>query len=103
VLATNYQMNEVYEGCGGTGLSNTSTYTSSDSQRTKWIPVPSNPQLELEFLTQYMVFSGAPQEQAKQIVQQAQTTPKNAVYANNVVTVNDALERAWWRTGLALV
>lgn len=102
VMATNYEMDETYEGCSGKAMSNTSTFTPSSSQQTKWIPVPSNPQLELEFLTQYMVFSGMSTEQVKEIKQQVQAAPKEATYANNQILVSDNLERAWWRTGLAL-
>lgn len=102
VMATNYEMNETYEGCSGKGMDVASSYTSSDAQRTKWIPIPSNPQLELEFLTQYMVFSGAPESAVQQQVKQVKAAPQNAIYTDNQVVVNDLIDRAWWRTGLAL-
>lgn len=102
IMDTNYQMDEEYLGCSSPGISNTSTLASSDSQQTKWIPRPSNPQLELEFLTQFMVFAGLPEPEVKKIAAKAEAEPKNATVADNQVIVNDQLERAWWRTGLAL-
>jgi len=102
VMDTNYQMDEVYEGCGKDSISTTSSYASSDTQRTKWIPRPSNPQLELEFLAQFMAFSGVPQEHVKKIIKQVESAPKDASVVNNQVIVNDQFDRAWWRTAIAL-
>lgn len=102
IMDSNYQMDEVYEGCGKEGISTTSSFASSDTQRTKWIPRPSNPQLELEFLAQFMAFSGIPQEQVKKIVKQVESAPKDANVINNQVVVNDQFDRAWWRTAVAL-
>ena len=102
LMDTNYQMDEEYEGCRSPGIADTSTLASSDQQRTKWIPRPSNPQLELEFLTQYMAFAGMPEEQVKKIVATAESAPKTAALVNNQVVVNDQFDRAWWRTAIAL-
>ncbi len=102
IMDTNYQMDEDYEGCGNQGISTTSSKASSDTQRTKWVPRPSNPQLELEFLTQFMVFSGVPDEQAKKIVAQVVAQPKEASVVNGQVVLQDQFDRAWWRTAIAL-
>lgn len=103
IMDTNYQMDEVYEGCGRDGISTTSSFASSDTQRTKWITRPSNPQLELEFLAQFMAFAGTPQDQVKKIVKQVESAPKEAnLINNNQVIVNDQFDRAWWRTAVAL-
>lgn len=102
VMDTNYQMDEVYEGCGKEGISTTSSFASSDTQRTKWIPRDSNPQLELEFLAQFMAFAGIPQEQVRKVVKQVESAPKEASFVNNQVIVNDQFDRAWWRTAVAL-
>ena len=100
LMDTNYQMDEEYEGCHSPGIANTSSLAASDSQRTKWMSRPSNPQLELEFLTQFMAFAGMPAEQIKKIALVA--TPKVAPLVNNQIIVNDPFDRAWWRTALAL-
>lgn len=103
IMDTNYQMDEEYEGCSSPGITNTSSLASSEQQRTKWIARGSNPQLELEFLTQFMAFSGMPDAQVKQIAkQQAESTPKNAYVSGNQVIVNDTFDRTWWRTAIAL-
>lgn len=103
MMATNYQMDEEYQGCTSPGIANTSARASSDQQQTKWIPRPSNPQLELEFLTQYMTFAGLPQEQIKKAVAAVQAPAvNNATVVNNQVIVNDQFDRAWWRTAIAL-
>ncbi len=103
MMATNYQMDEEYLGCSSPGIANTSTKASSDQQQTKWIPRPPNPQLELEFLTQYMTFAGLPQEEIKKAVAAVNATViKNATVVNNQVIVNDQFDRAWWRTAIAL-
>lgn len=102
VMATNYQMDEVYEGCGNQGLSTTSSLASSDTQRTKWIPRPSNPQLELDFLAQFMVFAGMPDDQVKKAVVQVKALPKETNLVNDQLVVKDQFDRAWWRTAIAL-
>jgi outer membrane protein assembly factor BamC len=104
IFVTDYQMNEVYPSCvnnpGGTIYSHP-----SDIQITKWMPIPPNPQIQLEFLQQFMVFAGLSPEKAKQIATPA-TNPNvvtdNAVISNNVLIVNDQFDRTWWRTGIAL-
>ena len=102
LMATNYEMAETYEGCGNQSLATTSTLASSDSQRTKWISRPSNPQLELEFLSQFMAFSGVPEPTVKKQVAAVTAAPKEASLVNNQVIVQDVFDRAWWRTAIAL-
>lgn len=103
VMNTNYQMDEEYEGCSSPGLAMQNTRISSDGQRTKWIARGSSPQLELEFLAQFMSFAGSPVEQVKKIVEtQKQEIVKNAVYKNDSVIVNDSFDRTWWRAAIAL-
>lgn len=102
LMATNYEMDETYEGCGNQSLSTTSTLASSDSQRTKWISRPSSPQLELEFLSQFMAFAGMPEVAIKKQVTTVANAPKEASLVNNQVIVQDVFDRAWWRTAIAL-
>lgn len=102
VMDTNYQMDEEYQGCTSPGIANTSSLASSDQQQTKWIARGSNPQLELEFLAQFMSFAGMPTEEVKKVVAQTKEAPKNAVVQNNQVIVNDQFDRTWWRTAIAL-
>ena len=82
-------------------------YDSPQKTRTIWMPRASDPELEIEFLRRLMVKLGAPKEQAEQ------TTANNAMALNaaakvgNVngqptLTVQDTLDRAWRRVGLAL-
>ncbi|MFN8770282.1 MAG: outer membrane protein assembly factor BamC [Neisseriaceae bacterium] len=103
MFVTDRQMIEVYPGCGH--LLNSSRET-SDKQITKWMPLPPNPQLELEFLTQFMAFTGVKPLQIKAIKQEvtAESTValKRVTAQNGRVIINDQFDRAWWRTGLAL-
>lgn len=72
-----------------------------------WVARPSDPQLEREMLTRLMVSLGAKEEVARSEV--AKTTETVAPRARVVATqpgaalqVDDALDRAWRRVGLAL-
>lgn len=102
IMDTNYQMDEEYQGCTSPGITNTSSLASSEQQQTKWIPRGSNPQLELEFLAQFMSFAGMPTEEVKKVMTQTAEKPKNAVVQNNQIIVNDQFDRTWWRTAIAL-
>ncbi|MCX8514898.1 MAG: hypothetical protein RL017_559 [Pseudomonadota bacterium] len=104
IFVTDYQMNEVYPGCvnnpGGSIFNHP-----SDGQITKWMPIPPNPQVQLAFLQQFMVFAGLSPEKAKQVVAPANNVVaeiENAVVKNNTLIVNDQFDRTWWRTGIAL-
>mgnify|MGYP000149004900 CR=1 FL=1 len=81
-------------------------YKDAQKNSTIWMPRPSDPELEIEFLRRMMVKLGAPKEQAS--MAGASTAP--TANASSITTVNgqptlllnDALDRAWRRTGLAL-
>ena len=81
-------------------------YKDAQKSSTIWIPRPSDPELEIEFLRRMMVKLGAPKEQAS--LAGANTAPTAS--ASTITTfngqpallLNDSLDRAWRRTGLAL-
>ncbi|MFM7024441.1 MAG: outer membrane protein assembly factor BamC [Limnohabitans sp.] len=83
-------------------------YADAQKTRTIWMPRASDPELEIEFLRRLMVKLGAPKEQ----VEQAQATggSTTAATALKVVSVGgqpmlslqDPLDRAWRRAGVAL-
>ncbi|MBY0379340.1 MAG: outer membrane protein assembly factor BamC, partial [Burkholderiales bacterium] len=103
IYVTDIQMSEVYPGCGK--VLNSSLET-SDKQITRWMPMPPNPQLELEFLMQFMAFAGLSPEQIttikKNVAFESATAFTNATKIHGMVLINDLFDRAWWRTGLAL-
>ena len=104
IFVTDYQMNEVYPGCVQ-NLNQTIKVQPSDAQATKWMPVPSNPQIQLSFLLQFMAFSGLNPEEVKQVVatiKAAESAPEEATLQGTTVVINDEFDRAWWRTGIAL-
>lgn len=83
-------------------------YTDAMKQNTVWKPRPSDPELEIEFLRRLMVRLGAPSAQAQQA--SAATSAASVRPAANVASLDgqptlllqDTLERAWRRAGLAL-
>jgi outer membrane protein assembly factor BamC len=80
-------------------------YASADKDRTIWQPRPSDAELEIEFLRRMMVKLGAAPEAVK-----SAATPAAATAVATVSTIdgqpgiqlNDTLDRAWRRTGVAL-
>jgi uncharacterized lipoprotein len=105
VFITDYQMNEVYPGCvSNTAINSNARIHSSDNQVTKWIPVLSNPQIELNFLAEYMVFiSHISPQQTKDIIKQVNQQHKNVTLINNnTIVINDNLNNTWYRSALAL-
>ncbi len=100
LMATNYQMDEEYQGCSSPGIANTSSLASSEQQQTKWISRAANPQLELEFLTHFMTFTGLAEAQVAKEISKVES--QNAHMINSQVVLNDQLARAWWRTAIAL-
>lgn len=82
-------------------------YEDVQKSRTIWKPRPSDPELEIEFLRRLMVKLGATPAQADQAT--AATSPAMAA-ANNVSNIQgqpslllqETVDRAWRRTGLAL-
>ncbi|MEN9888316.1 MAG: outer membrane protein assembly factor BamC [Pseudomonadota bacterium] len=84
-------------------------YESTQKQRTIWMPRPSDPELEIEFMRRMMVALGAPKEQAAQAG--APSAAAGSVTAASTVSqwqgqpallLTDELDRAWRRTGVAL-
>lgn len=80
-------------------------YTSPQKESTIWQPRPSDPELEIEFLRRLMVKLGASPEAAKNAV--ASAAPVAVATVTNVdgqptIQINDSLDRAWRRTGVAL-
>lgn len=104
VFVTNYEMNEVYPGCAKY-LNQTAKVYSTDTQVPIWMPIPPNPQIELEFLAKFMVFAGTNPVQVKQQVASLATNESanaQAVLQGTNLIIYDTFDRAWWRTELAL-
>ena len=82
-------------------------YADAQKTRTIWKPRPSDPELEIEFLRRLMVKLGGPKEQAET---QAASAGPAAMAAPKVTTIDgqptlalqDPVDRAWRRAGLAL-
>jgi outer membrane protein assembly factor BamC len=80
-------------------------YTSADKDKTIWQPRASDAELEIEFLRRLMVKLGAPPEAVQKAV--AKATPVQAATVTILdgqptIQIQDTLERAWRRTGVAL-
>ena len=81
-------------------------YADAQKERTVWQPRPSDPELEIEFLRRLMVKLGTSPEAARTAAQ-AETA---SVTASQISTLNgqpvlvlqDNLDRAWRKTGVAL-
>ena len=104
VFVTNFQMDEVYPNCIAPKNSKVEI---SDRQITRWMSVPSNPQLELDFLLHFMMYIGFNPEQVKLEVAKVYSAESVASLATahligNAIVIDDDFDRAWWRTGLAL-
>lgn len=81
-------------------------YDSPQKSRTIWMPRASDPELEIEFLRRLMVKLGAPKEQAE-LASASANTPSAATQVASIngqptLTVQDTMDRAWRRVGLAL-
>jgi outer membrane protein assembly factor BamC len=82
-------------------------FADAQKSRTIWKPRPSDPELEVEFLRRLMVKLGGPKEQAETL---AASAGPAAIAAPKVTTVDgqptlalqDPVDRAWRRAGLAL-
>ncbi len=79
--------------------------------QTKWVPRPSNPELDAAMLSRFMVFLGAEEERAKAEMQAAAAQPQAASQGAQLVRspgvqgaldVPEGFDRAWRRVGLAL-
>ena len=80
-------------------------YTNAQKDQTVWQPRASDAELEIEFLRRLMVKLGAAPETAKAAA--AAATPAAAATVSTVdgqptIVLNDTLDRAWRRTGVAL-
>jgi len=81
-------------------------FDSPQKLKTVWMPRASDPELEIEFLRRLMLKLGAPKEQAERVVANAAAQSTGAQVASvggqPTLTVQDPLDRAWRRVGLAL-
>ena len=81
-------------------------YADVQKDRTIWQPRPSDPELEIEFLRRLMVKLGTSPEAAKtaNVATTAATTGSQVSSLNGqpVIVLQDSLDRAWRRTGVAL-
>ncbi len=107
IFVTDIQMSEVFPGCGKVL---NSTIETSDRQITRWMALPPNPQLELDFLMQFMAFYGLPSEKNIKVDSSIVTNSTNANKSqaldtsiqNHQIILNDEFDRSWWRVALAL-
>lgn len=84
----------------------------ADAQKTKtiWMPRPSDPELEIEFMRRLMVKLGASPQEAQQAPTAAGTATAGtaaqaqlvSVEAQPLLALADPIDRAWRRTSLAL-
>jgi outer membrane protein assembly factor BamC len=81
-------------------------YADAQKERTIWQPRPSDPELEIEFLRRLMVKLGTSPEAAKTAnAAPAPTSTSSQVSSINgqaVIVLQDSMDRAWRRTGVAL-
>lgn len=83
-------------------------YADAQKDRTIWQPRPSDPELEIEFLRRLMVKLGTSPDSAKAATANSmanKSDPSSQVTLLNgqpVVVLQDSLDRAWRRTGVAL-
>ena len=81
-------------------------YSSEMKDATVWQPRPSDPELEVEFLSRLMVKLGAKEETARPTVAGAPAAPAKArvatVPATAAMEIDEGFERAWRQVGLAL-
>ena len=81
-------------------------YATAQKDRTIWQARPSDPELEIEFLRRLMVKLGTSPQEASAA---ASTSPKGAagipvgmIDGQPTISLNEPLDRAWRRTGVAL-
>lgn len=108
IFVTNYEISEHFSRGSPPHYSSVepSNYTT-----TKWVLFPPNPQIELDFLLNFMGFIGLDKSQIKNIESQTVNTiyesgilssnPMSTLVGNQLI-ISDSLDRAWWRVGLAL-
>ena len=82
-------------------------YATAQKDRTIWQARPSDPELEIEFLRRLMVKLGTSPQEASTATAAANPkgaagTPVVVVDGQPTILLNEALDRAWRRTGVAL-
>jgi len=83
-------------------------YADAQKTRTIWKPRPSDPELEIEFLRRMMVKLGGPKEQATEPAGSnagsalAPAVKVTAIDGRPTLALQDSMDRAWRRAGLAL-
>lgn len=81
-------------------------YADVQKDRTIWQPRPSDPELEIEFLRRLMVKLGSSPETAKTATVTASAADTgsqvSSINGQPVIVLQDNLDRAWRRTGVAL-
>lgn len=81
-------------------------YANAQKDRTIWQPRPSDPELEIEFLRRLMVKLGTSPQEASTASAATPTgaavTTVGVVEGQPTISLNEALDRAWRRTGVAL-
>ncbi len=81
-------------------------YTSERKDSTMWQPRPSDPELEVEFLSRLMVRLGAKEDTARSTVAAVPAAPARARLASMPATaameIDEGFDRAWRQVGLAL-
>ena len=80
------------------------TFVNEGKAETMWQPRPADPELEAEMLGRFMIRLGLTEEKAKLAAAKKpdSSQPQRASVQGESVVVNDAFDRAWRRTGLAL-
>ncbi|HET9823367.1 MAG TPA: outer membrane protein assembly factor BamC [Burkholderiaceae bacterium] len=87
------------------GMQEVYTGETRDTQSTRWVPRPSDPQLEAEFLTRLMVKLGAKEAVARDTVARPVTSAARARTLSGqpaTLQVDENFDRAWRRVGLVL-
>lgn len=80
-------------------------YTSDAKEGTIWQVRPADPELEAEMLGRFMLRLGISEDKARDAVKKiasASTVSQRSKIVGQTVVVDDAFDRAWRRTGLAL-
>lgn len=83
-------------------------YADAQKERTVWQPRPNDPELEIEFLRRLMIQLGSSPETAKTAANSATAAVLPSAQVTRLdgqqptIVLNDTLDRAWRRTGVAL-
>lgn len=80
-------------------------FADSLKTRTVWMPRATDPELEIEFLRRLMVKLGAPKEQVERAAATGAAVGagfSNFTLGQDTLSLNEPLDRAWRRVGLAL-